>query len=68
MAAVDVDERERGSEPRRVMLWRQAELERAGFDPAAAAAIAERLDVDLHTATDLLRSGCTPETALKILL
>ena len=68
MPAVDVQERERESESRRVMLWRLAELERAGFDAAAAAALAERLDVDLHTATDLLRRGCPADTALKILL
>ena len=68
MPVVDVEERERESESRRVLLWRRAELERAGFDLTAAAAVAERLDVDLHTATDLLRRGCPAETALKILL
>ena len=68
MPAVEVDEREREGDAQRVFLWRRGKLERAGFDEAAAAAIAERLDIDLHVATDLLRDGCSPETALKILL
>ena len=48
--------------------WRADELERAGFDARAAATIAARHDVDLHRATDLVRSGCSPELALQILL
>ena len=68
MSAVKVEERERESESRRVVLWRQAELERAGFDRVAAEAIAERLDIDLHAATDLLRRGCPVETAVEILI
>ena len=68
MPAVEVDERERDGDAQRVFLWRRAKLERAGFEAAAAAAIAERLDIDLHVATDLVRSGCPPETALEILL
>ncbi len=68
MATANVEEREREKEFRRLVQWRRAALERAGFDPASAAAVAERLDVDLHAATDLLRSGCPPETALRILL
>ena len=68
MPAVDVQERERESESRRVLLWRRAELERAGFEAMAAAALAKRLDVDLHKATGLLRRGCPADTALKILL
>lgn len=48
--------------------WRAEELERAGFDPRAAATIAARHDIDLHLAGDLLRRGCAPELALQILL
>jgi len=48
--------------------WRAEELERAGFDPRAAATIAARLDIDLHFASDLLRRGCAQELALQILL
>jgi len=66
--AVEVEERERENEFRRLVQWRRAALERAGYEPAAADAIAERVDVDLHVATDLVRDGCPPETALRILL
>ena len=50
------------------MTWRRQELERAGYDGSAAGKIAERMDIDLHFAVDLLRRGCPPETALSILL
>lgn len=56
------------TEAGRVVDWRRAELERAGYDMEAAAALAPRVDVDLHVAVDLLRSGCPAETALQILL
>jgi hypothetical protein len=52
----------------RVVDWRRAELERAGYAEPAARKLAERLDIDLHRATELLGSGCPPETALRILL
>ena len=68
MAAAKVEERERENETRRVVQWRQNALERAGYGRPAARAIAERLDVDLHVAADLLHNGCSPQTALKILL
>ena len=48
--------------------WRSEELERAGYAPQDAAAIAARADVDLHRAVELLRKGCPPETATQILL
>jgi hypothetical protein len=48
--------------------WRAEELERAGYPPQAAIELAGRADVDLHRAAALLRNGCTPELALKILL
>jgi len=48
--------------------WRAEELERAGFEPRAAATIAARHDIDLHLATNLLRRGCAPELAVQILL
>ena len=48
--------------------WRADELERAGFDARAAATLAKRHDVDLHHAADLVRKGCPPELALRILL
>jgi len=48
--------------------WRAEALERAGYGARDAAAIAARLDIDLHLATDLLQMGCPAELALRILL
>ncbi len=56
------------SELERVERWRAEVLRRSGYDPVAAAGLAARLDVDLHTAIDLLQSGCPHELALQILL
>ena len=56
------------SEQERIERWRLDELRRAGYEPAAAAALAGRLDVDLHYAIDLVRAGCDPGLALRILL
>jgi hypothetical protein len=56
------------SEMSQVERWRADELERAGYDPRAAATLAKRHDVDLHRAADLLHNGCPPELALQILL
>jgi hypothetical protein len=56
------------SELTQVERWRIDELERAGYDPRAAATLAGRHDIDLHRAVDLLRNGCSAELALQILL
>ena len=48
--------------------WRVEALERAGYEPTAAAVLAVRTDIDLHTATTLIERGCTSELALRILL
>ena len=56
------------TELERVERWRADELMRAGFDPATAIAVATRLDIDLHRATELVDRGCSPELALQILL
>ena len=58
----------RPSEQELVERWRAEELERAGFGPADAAAIAARMDVDLHRAVELIQNGCSPELAKQILL
>lgn len=71
MAAVELeDEVEvlRESEGDRVVGWRAERLLGAGFDDLAALELALRRDVDLHRATGLLRRGCPPETARRILL
>ncbi|HEU5278884.1 MAG TPA: hypothetical protein VFU26_08285 [Gaiellaceae bacterium] len=51
-----------------VEAWRAEQLEAAGYGAQAAVQLALRQDVDLHLATDLVASGCSPELALKILL
>ena len=54
--------------PTQVVEWRLGQLLRSGFEPADANALAARLDVDLHEALELVRRGCAPKTALRILL
>lgn len=58
----------REAEAERILTWRFAELERAGYRTTAASELAERTDVDLHLAVEILRAGCPEETALRILL
>ena len=63
-AAVEIPE----TELDRIERWRAEELERAGYEPPAAATLAARHDIDLHRATDLLQQGCPVDVALQILL
>ena len=51
-----------------VRRWRLEELIRAGYPPWDALLLSRRRDVDLHTATSLVRRGCPVGTALRILL
>ncbi len=65
-AAHDIIEIETESE--RVERWRTAELMRVGFAGDDAVALAARTgDVDLHEAIELVRRGCPPELAVRIL-
>ena len=52
----------------RVQEWRTEELERAGYPVRDAARLAERHDVDLHLAIDLILQGCPVPVAVEILL
>jgi hypothetical protein len=65
MTTAELD-RERDDEL--VLTWRRDELLRAGYGKRAALAIALDGTIDLHVATDLIRSGCPERTALRILL
>jgi hypothetical protein len=56
------------TEDDRVARWRLEQLVRAGYDETAALLLAELMHVDLHLAADLLRRGCSSDTALRILL
>ena len=50
-----------------VRRWRSDQLQRAGYPPWDALVLSRRRDIDLHRAVDLLRRGCSPETAIRIL-
>jgi hypothetical protein len=52
----------------RIEDWRREELERAGYPVRQAARLAERHDVDLHLAVDLVKRGCPHSVAVDILL
>lgn len=61
------DLREELSEPWRVLLWRQEELERAGYPVHIAMELAES-KADLHWACALLERGATVDQAVRILI
>jgi hypothetical protein len=67
MTAAEADTRV-GTEIEKIEQWRAEALERAGYQPRAAAELAARLDIDLHLASDLLAAGCSEELALQILI
>jgi hypothetical protein len=52
----------------RVLSWRVERLLDAGYDGEAALVIGLDAHIDLHRAVALLRAGCPPETALRILV
>ncbi len=52
----------------RIVQWRAEELERAGYPARDAARLAERHDVDLHQAIDLISQGCPVPVAVEILV
>jgi hypothetical protein len=50
-----------------VTRWRLDELLRAGYTWDQGVLLAARHDVDLHYAVELVRKGCPPQTAVRIL-
>ena len=52
----------------RVLSWRIEQLIAVGFDSDAAFVLALDGAVDLHDATELVRRGCPPNTAFRILV
>ena len=52
----------------RVLSWRIEQLILVGFDSDAAFVLALDRAVDLHEATELVRRGCPPNTAFRILI
>jgi hypothetical protein len=51
-----------------IRFWRLEVLSDAGYAPGLAAELAADDEVDLHRAVALLRAGCPPELAARILL
>lgn len=52
----------------KILDWRMDQLLEAGYTPENGAKIARRLDVDLHSACELLKNGCEQDLAVRILL
>lgn len=50
-----------------VTRWRRVALIRAGYPPKLARAIADRHDIDLHQALELVKAGCPAGVAFRIL-
>ena len=51
-----------------VLPWRLHELLKAGFACDDTIVLTSHSEVDLHLATDVVRQGCPPSTAVRILL
>jgi hypothetical protein len=58
----------RQCEAERVLDWRISQLAQAGYEGEAVLRLATSPEVDLRLAIDLVRRGCPPGTALRILL
>lgn len=56
------------TEADRIQHWRFERLLEAGYEPQAAALLADRVEIDLHLAVALARKGCPSATAVRILV
>ena len=56
------------SEAEAILRWRFEELVRSGYEAGDALVLATHVEIDLHSATDLVGRGCPSGTALKILV
>lgn len=65
---VESAEESRSDPAARVLGWRIEQLIAVGYDSDSALVLALDRSVDLHEATELVRRGCRPETAFRILL
>ena len=50
-----------------MIAWRRGRLERAGFEPALAEALARDRRTDVHALLELVDRGCPPDLAARIL-
>lgn len=55
-------------EARQIVHWRFDSLVRAGYPERDALLVATRPEADLHLAVDLVRRGCPPQVATRIVL
>jgi hypothetical protein len=55
-------------DPERVVELRRQALERAGYRPEHARALAERLEVDLQQAVSLPKHGFPPDVAYELIV
>lgn len=58
---------ESNSEQKRVIAWRTGQMKELGFSAEYSEKLALDPDVDLRIARQLIRDGCEPELAFKIL-
>ena len=63
VALAELEEQDVGG----VRRWRFLVLSSAGYDVGDALELAANPNVDLHFAVDLVRKGCPPQTAFRIL-
>jgi hypothetical protein len=65
VSPAEVEQREAEEQ---ILDWRFEQLLCVGYGRRQARVLSQRFEVDLHGAVDLVRRGCPPELALKILL
>ncbi len=63
----DRDTADETCQPLGVIAWRMDQLIEAGYPVLSAMRLAEKPDVDLHQACDLLKRGASVSEALRIL-
>jgi hypothetical protein len=65
---MQIDNAPLGGEGGPIVRWRVERLLHAGYDGESALVVGLDLRIDLHDAVALVRAGCPPETAVRILL
>lgn len=68
LAKLDIQEYYKLPATDQVYAWREEQAFKAGYDENLAALVAAHTEIDLRKAVDLVFQGCSPETALRILL
>jgi hypothetical protein len=63
----DTELQEQEAVEQEIFSWRLEQLMLAGYGRDDARLLAGRGEIDLHTATDLVRNGCPPSLAVAIL-